>query len=107
MPNLNKDLQEIGTLKHKIMRDLEALSGICSRSAKEINSRLHDELLRKNGSTNGLEDFTMLNMIVKKNAIAVKNAHTLLNRVQTTEGYSVSEENVPDENKELEELFEG
>ena len=104
MANLNKDLEEAAGLKRKILSDLEKLTGICSKVSKEVNSRLHLEM-SQNGSSEGLEDFAMLNQIVKKNAMMVKNAHTLLNRMRTTEGYSVSEEKIPDE-KALEELFD-
>ncbi len=105
MANLNADLNRINTLRGKIMSDLSSLSGICSRAAREVNSRLHEELLQKKGSTNGLEDFSLLAMIVKKNAMAARNAHMLLKKMRSTEGYSVSEDDVPDETI-LEEIFD-
>ena len=53
---------------------------------------------------NGLEDFYLLNQILKKNTISTKNSLTLLSKMRDISNFNVIEEEIND--AALEEIFE-
>jgi hypothetical protein len=103
MADLNHITRDATVLRGKILKDLDTLIKMYGEFEGSVTDRFRNEYERNAGSTNGLEDFYMLNNIVKKNHIAVKNAHALLKRMRDVEGFEITEEELVD--KELEELL--
>jgi len=103
MADLNKITKDATALRGKILKDLDTLIKVYGEFEGSVTDRFRDEYSKNAGSLNGLEDFYMLNSVVRKNHIAVKNAYALLKRMRDIDGYEISEEEVLD--KELEELL--
>lgn len=103
MPDLNKTLKTASSLQKKLLEDLVTLNKMYDDAASEINGRFRDEYQRNSGNMNGLEDFFMLNTIVKKNGMSIRNALNLVKRMKNVEGFEISEENLED--AELEEIL--
>lgn len=90
MPNINDKVVKVKNLKKKILKDSENLLQVYGDLSKEINSRFREEF-REKGSMSGLEDFYMLNNIMKKNLNSVKNICALMKRMQNIGDYEISE----------------
>ena len=103
MPDINKILKTAFVLQKKVQADLENLYGMFESATKDVNGRFRDEYQRNNGNMIGLEDFFMLNTLLKKNSISVRNALNLIRKMRAMDGYNISEEQIED--KELEEIL--
>lgn len=103
MADINKTMKSISTIRGKIVKDLIKMVGMYEEVSSDVQKRFNDEF-KTTGSMNGLEDFYMLNQILKKNAISTKNSLTLLNKMRDISGFNVTEEEVDEE--ALEEIFE-
>lgn len=100
---LNNITKDATALRGKVLKDLETLIKMYGDLEGSVNDRFREEFQKNAGSLNGLEDFYMLNSNVKKNHIAVKNAHALLKRMRDVGGFDIVEEEIAD--KELEALL--
>jgi len=105
MPDINKSIKDISSLKKKVMGDLLTLCSMLSKTSSEVDARFRGEFQRQEGKLAGLEDFNVLNRILKKNAMLAKNAQMLLQKMRSTTGYDVSEDEAPVD-KEIQEIFE-
>jgi hypothetical protein len=75
----------------------------------EVGLRFREEHSKNAGRMEGLEDFYMLNQIVKKNLISVKQAYSIVHRMKDISGYDITEEieevKEAREEKEIKELL--
>lgn len=90
MPNLNSQLKQVDDLKKRVLTDLEVLLGIYGKMAEEVNDKFRSEYQNNNGLS-GIEEFLVLNNIVKKNMMTLKNVYALLKRMRSTAGFDVEE----------------
>lgn len=102
MPNLNERKNEINELRKKILRDLQELASMSGKLSDDFDARFREEY-REVGGLEGLEDFYMLNQVLKKNAQSANNAHAVLKRMRDMTNYDINEEDV--EEAQLEEIF--
>jgi len=56
----------------------------------EVQDRFRSEYLNNKG-LNGIEEFLVLNNIVKKNMMCLKNVYGLLKRMRSTAGFDVED----------------
>ena len=103
MVNVNKTMKGISAVKGKIMKDLKIMIGMYEEVSSDVQKRFNNEF-KASGSMNGLEDFYLLNQILKKNTISTKNSLTLLSKMRDISNFNVIEEEIND--AALEEIFE-
>lgn len=106
MSDLNNITSNITALRGKLLGDISSLIRMYGELEDTVRSRFRDEYERNAGSSNGLEDFYMLNSVVKKNHIAVKNAHSIIKRMADLSKYDISETTEEVMDAELEKLLE-
>ncbi len=90
MPNLNEKLKSAENIKKKLIADFEAMLDIYGGMSDEVNEKFRNEY-QSNKGLNGIEDFLVLNNIVKKNMMSLKNAYGLLKKMRSTSGFDVEE----------------
>lgn len=106
MPDLNRQLNDISSLRKKVMRDLEKMSAMCARTSAQLNQQFRSTFTRRKGAVDGMEDLYLLNTIMKKNSMSARNALAVIKRMRNTDGYDLPTEDEIEMNAELEDLFE-
>lgn len=96
MADINNMLADLAARGEKIRKDLEEVSRAYGRLESEMRHRYRDELSYNRGSSEGLEDFFMLNATIRRNSMAVRNAAVLMKKVKDLSGYDISEEEILD-----------
>jgi hypothetical protein len=103
MADLNRIASDITNARQRILKEMGDLLSMYRELDSSITSRFNTEYRANDGSLTGLEDFYILKNIVRKNNVAVKNAHAILSRMQDVAGFDISEEAIVD--KELEKIL--
>ena len=103
MADLNKIASDITGARQRILKEMNDLLRMYREFEGTVSSRFSSEYRSNDGSIAGLEDFYILKNIVRKNNVAVKNAHSILSRMQDVSGFDISEETLVD--KELEKIL--
>lgn len=96
MSDVNKAIAALSAKKKKILKDLEEMAGAYGKLEADMRRRYKDEISYNKGSTEGLEDFYMLNALIRRNGMAVKNAAGLIGKMKDMSGYEISEEEILD-----------
>ena len=105
MPDLDKQMNDISSLRVKVTRDLEKLSAMCLQVSTQLNQKFRNSFVVRKGSVDGMEDLYILNNIMKKNSMSARSALAVLKRMRSTGGYDVPTEEDLESKAELEELF--
>jgi hypothetical protein len=82
-------LSDVKGKMHKILE-------IYAELESDVNNRFREEYSKNDGKIDGLEDFYMLRNVIRKNNIGLKNAFTILSRMQNLKGFDISEEQIED-----------
>jgi len=91
MSNLNKIISDVCSERGKILRDIEQYFKKYTNLSKDIDIRFKDMFRERKGSLDGLEDFHMLNSIVKRNVGDIRIALICLKRLRDISPYKIEE----------------
>ena len=92
MQDLSSKIKQITESRKAVLAQLEKFVTLQSEVSEEVADKFKEEYQQNKGEMAGLEDFYMLNNILKRNTSSVKNACELIRRMKSISGFDVSEE---------------
>jgi len=96
MADLNRMSSEATDILSDVKGKMHKILEIYAELESDVNNRFRDEYTKNDGKIDGLEDFYMLRNVIRKNNIGLKNAFTILSRMQNLKGFDISEEQIED-----------
>jgi len=96
MADLNRMSSEATDILSDVKGKMHKILEIYAELESDVNNRFREEYSKNDGKIDGLEDFYMLRNVIRKNNIGLKNAFTILSRMQNLKGFDISEEQIED-----------